>query len=173
MSYYKNRTVIRLWKCVVVLLMYCTMYTAVPPFWSTDLRRNILTRPATTVHHWYRYGSSTMVYFSFDFDSKRINFRGFFIQNTKYQCLALNFNDGCKQPNSLLTHSLTLCARSLLVPLLPQPSVNPSAASESLLYKKNTVKIQKILKIKHNKCTNLFIFSHLSIHAKEKNYYVI
>ena len=28
----ENRTVIRLCKCVVVLLMFCTMYTAVPPF---------------------------------------------------------------------------------------------------------------------------------------------
>ncbi len=28
---------------------------------STDLRRNILTRSATTVLHWYRYGTSTVV----------------------------------------------------------------------------------------------------------------
>jgi NAD-dependent SIR2 family protein deacetylase len=43
------------------LLMYGTLYTAVPPFVEYRLYRNILTRPATTVHHWYWYGTSTVV----------------------------------------------------------------------------------------------------------------
>ena len=44
-----------------VLLMYGTLYTAVPPFVEYRFDRNILTRSATTVLHWYRYGTSTVV----------------------------------------------------------------------------------------------------------------
>ena len=45
-----------------LLLMYCTMYTAVPPFVEYRFDRNILTRSATTVLYWYRYGTSTYLY---------------------------------------------------------------------------------------------------------------
>jgi hypothetical protein len=41
--------------------MYGTLYTAVPPFVEYRLYRNILTRSATTVLYWYRYGTSTVV----------------------------------------------------------------------------------------------------------------
>ena len=44
-----------------LLLMYGTMYTAVPPFVEYNIDRNILTRPATTVLYWCWYGPSTVV----------------------------------------------------------------------------------------------------------------
>ena len=47
-----------------LLLMYCTMYTTVPPFVEYRFAEIYVTRSATTVLHWYRYGPSTRLHIS-------------------------------------------------------------------------------------------------------------